>query len=187
MIDKWCSQNSFEFPTFTALIQLADLFGCDIDYLFGRIEGKTHEIDDIAKLTGLSYDVVEKLINDKSNSDLKLKSIIDYVILNDDLRSAILFYCRNKNANTHFLDINDDSVEVIKHYDSYNVQGTLPFDDSNPPTINNVPIDSNNPPTINNVPIDSAIIDSASIKRVQDSLDKLADEIKKDGCPLLKS
>lgn len=45
----------------TNLISLSEYFGCDIDYLTGRIKEETHAIKTACKVTGLSEAAVKKL------------------------------------------------------------------------------------------------------------------------------
>ena len=48
-------------PTLGTLLQLAELYDCDLDYLTGRIECKTHDLQFIHDQTGLSETAIKKL------------------------------------------------------------------------------------------------------------------------------
>ena len=48
-------------PSGDKLLKLCDLFDCDMDYLFYRIDCKTHDIKFIHEQTGLSMEAIEKI------------------------------------------------------------------------------------------------------------------------------
>lgn len=60
-------------PTLETLLQLCDVLDCDMDYLIGRIDQRTHEIQDIHDLTGLSPIAVEKLIKNTQEKEKRLE------------------------------------------------------------------------------------------------------------------
>ena len=56
------------------LIELSNLFGCDVNYLIGAYDYRTKESEDICKTTGLSEDAVKVLVeNQCETNNLKLK------------------------------------------------------------------------------------------------------------------
>lgn len=48
-------------PSLSTLMDLADIYHCDLDYLTGRIDCKTHDLQFIHNQTGLSEKAIEKL------------------------------------------------------------------------------------------------------------------------------
>ena len=48
-------------PQLPQLLKLCEIYNCDLDYLVGRIDCRTHEIQDIHAYTGLSEDSIEML------------------------------------------------------------------------------------------------------------------------------
>lgn len=48
-------------PSLETLCELADLYKCDLDYLIGRIECKSHDIQFIHEQTGLNQKAIENL------------------------------------------------------------------------------------------------------------------------------
>lgn len=48
-------------PTAEALANVCDLLDCDADYLLGRIDQRTHDINDAHRFTGLSVEALEQL------------------------------------------------------------------------------------------------------------------------------
>lgn len=48
-------------PTAEALANICDLLDCDADYLLGRINQRTHDINDAHRFTGLSAEALEQL------------------------------------------------------------------------------------------------------------------------------
>ena len=66
-------------PVLEDMINLAETFNCDLDYLIGRIDEPTHEIKAIHELTGLSVEAITKLIKNKDKvSDSPLSDIISH-------------------------------------------------------------------------------------------------------------
>lgn len=62
-IQNW--EQHYNLPDVDTLLDLADYFGVNVDYLLGRIDRKTHEIDDISELTLLSPKAVETILDNK--------------------------------------------------------------------------------------------------------------------------
>lgn len=54
-------------PTAEALANICDLLNCDADYLLGRIEQRTHDINDAHRFTGLSAEALEQLHEYREN------------------------------------------------------------------------------------------------------------------------
>ena len=48
-------------PTMGQLLQLAEFYDCDLDYLTGRIDSTTHDLEYIHMQTGLSESAIKKL------------------------------------------------------------------------------------------------------------------------------
>ena len=62
-IQNW--EQHYNLPDVDTLLDLADYFGVNVDYLLGRIDRKTHEIDDISELTLLSSQAVGTILDNK--------------------------------------------------------------------------------------------------------------------------
>ena len=75
-VNHWEQGDSI--PEVYTLIKLCDFFGCDLDYLFGRIDTTTHAIEVIEKETGLSVPAIKRLI-EWNNGDSKQKKWISYI------------------------------------------------------------------------------------------------------------
>ncbi len=58
-IRSW--EQGYSIPDIKSLLKLCDFFGCDLDYLLGRIDKKTHDLQFICDQTGLSAAAVNKL------------------------------------------------------------------------------------------------------------------------------
>lgn len=54
-------------PTAEALANICDLLDCDADYLLGRIDQRTHDINDAHRFTGLSAVALEQLHEYREN------------------------------------------------------------------------------------------------------------------------
>lgn len=65
-------------PELQTIWDLCEIFNCDIDYLFGRIDYSTHNLEFICNKIGLSEDAVKYLIEiqeGKQQAEIKLKTI----------------------------------------------------------------------------------------------------------------
>ena len=72
-------------PEVPSLYDLADYFDCDIDYLVGRIDEKTHDLQFICDYTGLSAESINLLHEWHTSSDnRKLWSGYLNTIMNDN-------------------------------------------------------------------------------------------------------
>lgn len=60
MIQYW-EQGEKHLPKTEFLLYLAELYSCDLDYLTGRIDCKTHDLQFIHDQTGLSEEAIKKL------------------------------------------------------------------------------------------------------------------------------
>lgn len=64
-IQSWEQGKSI--PTADVLSNICDLLDCDADYLLGRINLRTHDIDDAHRFTGLSAEALEQLHEYREN------------------------------------------------------------------------------------------------------------------------
>lgn len=60
-IARW--EDGERLPDLDTMLQMCDLFNCDLDYLLGTLEAKTHDIQFIMNKTGLSEHAVNVLID----------------------------------------------------------------------------------------------------------------------------
>lgn len=65
-ISNWESGRST--PSFGAMMKLADMFDCDLDYLTGRLQEKTHDIHYVHEITELSEEAINKILKEKSQT-----------------------------------------------------------------------------------------------------------------------
>ena len=82
-------------PSMGMLIYLTEFYDCDLDYLTGRIDCKTHDLQFIHDVTGLSEEAIKKLIawkNDAIDSSLDTSHWADYLskMIENDLSDRYL-------------------------------------------------------------------------------------------------
>lgn len=115
-ISNW--ENGTRVPPLRTLVQLCQIFDCDIGYFFSEFDLRTKEETDIKLATGLSEDAIHKLYvlrkrskeeGDYSNFNLYLNEIIesDFFI---ELLEAIKKHVWSFNQN-HY-GINEQSIEA---------------------------------------------------------------------------
>ena len=52
-------------PPFEMMVEISNLFNCDLDYFTGRIDERTHDVHAVCEMTGLSEEAVVKLVGMK--------------------------------------------------------------------------------------------------------------------------
>ncbi len=73
------------------LMKMCKLFNCDADYILGRIDEKTHDIQYVSEVTGLSDYVIEQLIEWKCSDDRRTKwaSTLSHIIESDNFNDMM--------------------------------------------------------------------------------------------------
>ena len=101
-IKKWYSGEAR--PQIEALIELADLLECDIDYLTGRIEKKTHDNKFICDSLGLSESAIDYIKElppaYKTVLDMLLSDNKDFDDILDDIALAFRYSCKDPENET---------------------------------------------------------------------------------------
>lgn len=75
-IPDWEDLSNDKLPSLHNLIKLCNYYECDIDYLFGNLDYKTHTNKFICETTGLSETAVNRLVK-LNNPDLEPDTISD--------------------------------------------------------------------------------------------------------------
>lgn len=78
------------YPEMTTLNILCDFFDCDMDYLFGRISCKTHDIQFIHDYTGLDESAIE-VLKELKKSQVAI-DVLNFLISDGELLSKIKKY-----------------------------------------------------------------------------------------------
>ena len=71
-------------PSLSSLLKICDLYHVDLDYICGRLDCQTHDLQYVHELTGLSEDAIKKIINlnreniTPSNADI-LSALIEHM------------------------------------------------------------------------------------------------------------
>lgn len=128
-------EQNIVYPETDYLLRIVDLLKCDLDYLFMRIDRKTHDRDFICRETGLSENAVGILLSkakdyynvngvlslllENSLFWLVIAQIYDYYISYSEHQSAVA-------ANRHHMDLlkNPDDLDEL-----LNMLNTLPLTD----------------------------------------------------------
>lgn len=75
-VSNWIKQKNF--PDIDQIMQLCQVFGCNVDCLLGRINAKTHDRHFICEETGLSEETVERLTEKKDGICKALNFILPH-------------------------------------------------------------------------------------------------------------
>ena len=68
-------------PSFSAIVKICDLYHVDADYIMGRLDCQTHDLQYVHDLTGLSEDAIKKLIQFKRKNKANAYSDIVSLLL----------------------------------------------------------------------------------------------------------
>lgn len=80
-VKSWEKERNPVLPRLDTLLDMCTLFDCDLDYLTGRIEHPTHDIQFIHDCTGLSTEAIRKLMQQKKKI---LDSTFSEIIVHKD-------------------------------------------------------------------------------------------------------
>lgn len=135
-VQNW--EQNLTIPEFKTIEKLCDFFNCDIDYLFYRIDQKTHDIKYIHEYTGLSERAIEQLhwlyhsgAPDFRNNIVSLNRLIEKNIFSisllGDITKFIFKYCDYEKGKKLYEEeqqkaskvSNDNILETIKIMDEY--------------------------------------------------------------------
>lgn len=92
-VQKWFSKKESVAIPLNCLMEMANLFNCDIDYLLGRIDLPTKEATDIHKETGLSEEAITILREKEQKLNYlgePLGLVIDFLIKDSVERPSLM-------------------------------------------------------------------------------------------------
>lgn len=113
-VKTWEREKRPVLPRLDTLLDMCDLFNCDLDYLVGRIEEPTHDIKFIHEKTGLSVEAIQKLISlkDSGMEDL-ISDIVEHKNADRLLRLLLLASDEDEIA---WLDLDSIPRELLSSY-----------------------------------------------------------------------
>lgn len=132
-VKNW--EQGYNYPTLEMLIKVADYFNCEVDYLLGRINNKTNQIQAVYDLIGLSEKSIKAIQNqpnllcdpfiDKESQNenkefltfsLHLEGIlVRYPELIDDINNALhIQYTKDSPIHTKFKQDEQLSLKCIE-------------------------------------------------------------------------
>ena len=114
-------------PTLGTLLQLAELYDCDLDYLTGRIDCKTHDLQFIHDQTGLSEKAIGKIqklhsgqidfLNqiiehpDFNKAIYQVATLSDKEAINADLGAMIIHHFKSGLADKKTVPVQGNMIE----------------------------------------------------------------------------
>jgi transcriptional regulator with XRE-family HTH domain len=66
-VKSWEKHKGSSDPKLKNLLAMCELYDCDLDYLVGRIQESTHDINFVHEFTGLSEEAIQKISNKELN------------------------------------------------------------------------------------------------------------------------
>ena len=92
-VKSWTQENG-AFPEFDKICALCELLDCDLDYLIGRIDCTSHNLQYISDYTGLSENAIEHM----AGLDTFITNVIDVVIQKPEIFKIIHNYKTEKDS-----------------------------------------------------------------------------------------
>ena len=91
-IQNW--EQGATWPEMNDFLKMCDTLECDADYLFGRIDKRTHDLDFLSDMTGLSASAVESLHRIKKGEALDVMD--DFLASSSYDFAYMLFFLRGR-------------------------------------------------------------------------------------------
>ena len=114
-IAKW--ESGEKMPDLNLLLNMCDMFGCELGYLLCEFDCKTRTATDIKKETGLSEKSIEKLHNFNLSAPMFM-NILNYIIEHDsfeDLLRAMYIYTSEIESIGKPL-LSENAQQELAHY-----------------------------------------------------------------------
>ena len=116
-------------PSIDTLIGLCDLYGCDLDYLMGKIDCRTHDVQEIHEYTGLSEQAIETLhrwtekaaASTEETDDTATEETDDTIIEKPDVPTQLgAFFANNIRALNYLIESDRVfAMNVLSHIPAY--------------------------------------------------------------------
>lgn len=100
-------------PNVSDLLKLCEIFNCDCDYLLGRIDAKTHDLEFISEMTGLTEGAIKILNEIKIQATREPDGDLDTIPAKNSLYLATL---------NQLLNLDNNILEYIMRYLYSNVE-----------------------------------------------------------------
>lgn len=102
-------------PTLGTLLQLAELYDCDLDYLTGRIECKTHDLQFIHDQTGLSETAIKKLQRIAfTNKATGNSQALSFMIEDPDFHYLLALMSQTAQGDLHAFSVGNAYIHTEK-------------------------------------------------------------------------
>ena len=102
-------------PTLGTLLQLAELYDCDLDYLTGRIECKTHDLQFIHDQTGLSETAIKKLQRIAfTNNATGNSQALSFMIEDPDFHYLLALMSQTAQGELHAFSVGNAYIHTEK-------------------------------------------------------------------------
>ena len=102
-------------PTMGQLLQLAEFYDCDLDYLTGRIDCKTHDLQFIHDQTGLSEEAIKKLqriaFTDRATGN---SQALSFMIEDPDFHYLLALMSQTAQGDLHAFSVGNAYIHTEK-------------------------------------------------------------------------
>lgn len=163
---KHHDMNNDESMNIPSLVKYCNLYGCDMDYLFGKMGNKTHDLKFICEFMGLSEDTVSGI----ANASYWFRSLLEFFVSHPRLFELIDEYA---NIDTDDFKLNVRYVEQTETPTAFDQSGEpIDFDVDFEERENE--IHGIEELVVNNYHINPDVIKRSILDSVKEELDKLA-------------
>lgn len=114
VVKSWERFKKPVLPRLENLLSMCQLFECDLDYLIGSIEERTHDIKTACELTGLSTVAIERLQNSKTQCSKVASMLIESQYFELFVDRYLVFLSLTQKLKTA-----DEILEIIPLSEQY--------------------------------------------------------------------
>ena len=115
-------------PSFSAIVKICDLYHVDADYIMGRIDCQTHDLQYVHDLTGLSEDAIKKLMQFKYNNKGHARADIVSILIEQFNAEYMIDLIGQRISTAHNVTPKDLKDMTPKQLSAYAASTTLTVD-----------------------------------------------------------
>ena len=111
-IGQW--ENGVTMPSLSYLLKICELYHVDLDYITGRLDCQTHDLQYVHDLTGLSEDAIKKLIAmNEANRVVHRVDVLSHLITHKSFNYLLSLLPADADGTIQPISVNDAYISNI--------------------------------------------------------------------------
>ena len=117
-------------PEYETMLMICDILSCDLDYLAGRLEVRTHDTKTICDLTGITPAAAERLISFQHSEDKGLLPGFSHLIENNGFDTLVIKYYAFVSLMRIYIHLEQKEIprDISSTFDKEKYSITLPIE-----------------------------------------------------------